>query len=78
MEKSNKNKTKIGRNDPCICGSGLKYKKCCLHKYRDARLEELIQRPVAPKKTTSLRQITPVDLRTFKVATEHLNKQQKE
>ena len=21
--------TKIGRNDPCICGSGLKYKKCC-------------------------------------------------
>lgn len=21
--------TKIGRNDPCTCGSGLKYKKCC-------------------------------------------------
>lgn len=21
---------KIGRNDPCICGSGKKYKKCCL------------------------------------------------
>jgi methionyl aminopeptidase len=21
---------KIGRNDPCLCGSGLKYKKCCL------------------------------------------------
>jgi len=20
---------KIGRNDPCTCGSGLKYKKCC-------------------------------------------------
>lgn len=20
---------KIGRNDPCPCGSGLKYKKCC-------------------------------------------------
>ncbi|MGG7164729.1 SEC-C metal-binding domain-containing protein [Clostridium ihumii] len=20
---------KIGRNDPCICGSGKKYKKCC-------------------------------------------------
>ncbi|MDH5468758.1 MAG: SEC-C metal-binding domain-containing protein, partial [Candidatus Aminicenantes bacterium] len=19
-----------GRNDPCPCGSGLKYKKCCL------------------------------------------------
>ena len=21
--------TKIGRNDPCPCGSGLKYKNCC-------------------------------------------------
>ena len=21
---------KIGRNDPCPCGSGRKYKKCCL------------------------------------------------
>lgn len=23
---------KIGRNDPCPCGSGLKYKKCCMGK----------------------------------------------
>ncbi|KMT65789.1 DUF1186 domain-containing protein [Catenovulum maritimum] len=23
--------TKVGRNDPCPCGSGKKYKKCCLH-----------------------------------------------
>lgn len=22
---------KIGRNDTCVCGSGKKYKKCCLH-----------------------------------------------
>ena len=22
-------KNKIGRNDPCPCGSGKKYKKCC-------------------------------------------------
>jgi len=21
--------TKVGRNDPCSCGSGQKYKKCC-------------------------------------------------
>ncbi|MBU2985003.1 SEC-C domain-containing protein [Saccharophagus degradans] len=20
---------KIGRNDPCVCGNGRKYKKCC-------------------------------------------------
>ena len=24
---------KIGRNEPCFCGSGKKYKKCCLRKY---------------------------------------------
>lgn len=24
--------TKIGRNDPCPCGSGKKYKKCCAKK----------------------------------------------
>jgi len=27
-----KNRPKVGRNDPCPCGSGLKYKKCCLGK----------------------------------------------
>jgi len=26
-------KKKIGRNDPCPCGSGKKYKKCCYPKY---------------------------------------------
>ena len=32
VEKANSrvvNEVKIGRNDPCICGSGKKYKKCC-------------------------------------------------
>lgn len=24
---------KVGCNDPCPCGSGLKFKKCCLKKY---------------------------------------------
>lgn len=28
---------KIGRNEPCPCGSGLKYKKCCLQKESDSR-----------------------------------------
>ncbi|MDG2285973.1 MAG: SEC-C metal-binding domain-containing protein [Alphaproteobacteria bacterium] len=26
------NKQKVGRNDPCPCGSGKKFKKCCIHK----------------------------------------------
>lgn len=25
-----KNTVTIGRNDPCLCGSGKKYKHCCL------------------------------------------------
>ncbi len=25
-----------GRNDPCICGSGIKYKRCCIRKHEDA------------------------------------------
>jgi hypothetical protein len=29
IEKDNKDSGKIGRNDPCPCGSGKKYKKCC-------------------------------------------------
>ena len=28
-------KGKAGRNDPCPCGSGLKYKKCCLNKKKN-------------------------------------------
>lgn len=28
-EQVKRNGTKIGRNDPCPCGSGKKYKKCC-------------------------------------------------
>lgn len=36
-------KTKIGRNDPCPCGSGKKYKHCCLNKPKDAI--DLIENP---------------------------------
>ena len=30
---------KVGRNDPCPCGSGIKYKKCCLGKDLQANRE---------------------------------------
>lgn len=26
---------KIGRNDPCPCGSGLKYKRCCMRRHQE-------------------------------------------
>jgi len=28
---ANENRPKVGRNDPCPCGSGKKFKKCCLN-----------------------------------------------
>ena len=31
---------KAGRNDPCPCGSGKKYKKCCLAKDQAASLTQ--------------------------------------
>jgi len=37
-------KDNIGRNDPCPCGSGKKYKKCCIlkaHEDHDSDLKEL-------------------------------------
>jgi hypothetical protein len=37
-----KENMKIGRNEPCLCGSGKKYKKCCLGK-KD--WDTLIKRP---------------------------------
>src|SRR6516162_1066287 len=48
--------TKTGRNDPCPCGSGKKYKHCCLKKDEAAEHEALAAaaaakppRPIAPK-----------------------------
>lgn len=39
VEQSRKQRTvkvtqKVGRNEPCPCGSGRKYKNCCLNKYK--------------------------------------------
>ncbi|BCG62803.1 MAG: hypothetical protein methR_P0459 [Methyloprofundus sp.] len=31
LEESKSDAPKVGRNDPYPCGSGKKYKKCCLH-----------------------------------------------
>ncbi len=47
---------KIGRNDPCPCGSGKKYKKCCMNK--DAKLntiEDFVHRTLALEDYPKLR-----------------------
>jgi hypothetical protein len=38
---------KTARNDPCPCGSGKKYKHCCLEKDRAAELVPAIAQRVA-------------------------------
>lgn len=42
--------SKPGRNDPCPCGSGKKYKQCCMNKERPR---------VGPKKFTAKILSTP-------------------
>ncbi|MBN2217721.1 MAG: SEC-C domain-containing protein [Pirellulales bacterium] len=32
--------SRIARNDPCPCGSGKKYKKCCMKKGKDGNFED--------------------------------------
>ena len=34
---------KIGRNDPCPCGSGKKYKKCCLDELQSVKITNKIE-----------------------------------
>src|SRR5580704_1787282 len=41
---------KPGRNDPCPCGSGNKYKKCCLAKEEAVAREQLVKAQ-APRDT---------------------------
>ncbi|MFT5084150.1 MAG: mRNA-degrading endonuclease RelE of RelBE toxin-antitoxin system [Lentisphaeria bacterium] len=45
---------KIHRNDPCPCGSGKKYKKCCINKHTEQDEEE--QWETDPAKTMTLPQ----------------------
>src|SRR5260370_27759918 len=45
---------KVGRNDPCPCGSGKKYKRCCLEK------DETAERKFAATASVPQRQIGTV------------------
>jgi hypothetical protein len=40
---------KIGRNDPCPCDSGKKYKKCCLPKDERTRIENELETQLAAR-----------------------------
>jgi len=44
---------KVGRNDPCPCGSGKKYKKCCMRK-EEAAAEKKTAQSAAEKRAFNL------------------------
>ena len=46
---------KIGRNDPCFCGSGKKFKKCCLGTHTSAPA-----RPVIPSVAIEVEKIQEI------------------
>ena len=49
-------KKKLGRNDPCPCGSGKKYKKCCLEKLPITNLSgyKFSQTPFTEQKNSNM------------------------
>jgi tetratricopeptide (TPR) repeat protein len=55
---------KIGRNDPCPCGSGKKYKKCCINK----PVQEVVE-----KRAKELSGPSPFDKETEKKINSMLN-----
>lgn len=54
-------KRKIGRNDPCPCGSGLKYKKCCMNKSHAATGPADVKRMYAEKYRIRLKDAQDVE-----------------
>jgi hypothetical protein len=50
-EPASRQQTKVGRNQPCPCGSGKKYKKCCMMKSKDGFTGKGPSRTVKPIKT---------------------------
>jgi hypothetical protein len=51
--------TKVNRNDPCTCGSGKKFKKCCvlkegLAKYKTTKLDSSKASSLMAKKISGL------------------------
>jgi hypothetical protein len=46
---------KVGRNDPCPCGSGKKFKKCCESKVKHKKFHaEVLTNETKPMAMTSL------------------------
>jgi hypothetical protein len=50
---------KPSRNQPCHCGSGLKYKKCCLRKDSEEKIGVVLsEKKFAPKELNMLKEVS--------------------
>jgi hypothetical protein len=56
---------KVGRNDPCPCGSGKKFKKCCEQKQKHKKLTADIVSASAPQ-IIATQEASKVSSRFFK------------
>jgi methionyl aminopeptidase len=72
---------KVGRNDPCPCGSGKKYKKCCLKKDLSASLSADIKEEYFKKHNIKLKDSADIEaikragklaVNTLKMLEEHI------
>lgn len=50
-------KIKIGRNNPCPCGSGKKYKKCCLQEHQSTPLPKVVNQHIIDEDAQRIFQI---------------------
>jgi len=55
---------KLGRNDPCHCGSGAKYKKCCLPKDEATEREGLAEAQARREEPAAGRRLEVQKLKT--------------
>lgn len=68
---------KLGRNDPCNCGSGLKFKKCCLLKAGPRSIEERIMVSKELPVFTNLKEAPPeVRVKAMRMFAEKERKEQ--
>src|SRR5215210_7573717 len=51
---------KVGRNDPCPCGSGKKYKKCCLAKDEAAARQPYAQQTATQREVAGAFDLPPL------------------
>lgn len=59
--KANPKTKKVGRNDPCPCGSGKKYKQCCLLKEKEAARERhAAERVIQLDSEPEIHELSPV------------------